>query len=126
MIVTKTDLRQMFTMIASAINKFEMSARLAAAEMEAIEDALIEQHGTLVRGRCDSCRKALFFGDQGYAFDDGPEFCEEHAPTYGEHKAGWEEQTEPDDVERRAKAIATVDAHIANGGSLNDRYTHEL
>lgn len=35
---------------------------------------------------CDTCGRGLFKGDLAFVYEDGPAFCEEHAPTWSDLK----------------------------------------
>jgi hypothetical protein len=90
------------------------------------KEELLAKHNTYHVGNCETCGRLLLDGDMGYSFDDGPIFCAEHAPQWRDVKAMiadpdfWEEQ------EDRDRAQAALDAHMAAGGSMDDKVTYEL
>lgn len=54
--------------------------------IEEARDQLETEHATCIAGRCETCRRLLLEGDLGFRYDDSPEFCEAHAPTWNDIK----------------------------------------
>lgn len=92
--------------------------QLAALD-EQMEE-LLEPHGDYL-GRCDACGAPLLRGDQGFRCSDGPIFCAEHAPTYGEMLAEIREfpveEWEEEEWGPLAEAIAGREALVAERGA---------
>ncbi len=89
-------------------------------------ELLIEQHGAEIAGRCETCNRVLFTGEQGHQCEDGPLLCAEHAPTWGDFKrmiAEGAKHLEQDQVDAIAKTIAEREAA---GGSLDDKVLYTL
>jgi hypothetical protein len=71
---------------------------------------------------CESCSRKLYEGDMHYAYDDGPVFCEEHAPTWNdlksmqdEAKAGGYFEHAFNDPDHARDAEESVAQHLAAG-----------
>lgn len=93
-------------------------------------------------GACESCGRILIEGDDGHRTADDVLLCADDAPTYGDLKKQLTEPvgdpdhpelgTPPDlDAEDEAgiaprERLAAIDAHIAGGGSLDDKIIHPL
>jgi hypothetical protein len=93
---------------------------------------------------CETCGKRLYVGDRGYAYEDGPHFCAEDAPTLAEHIGEWEEQLKlvlqsalssksdderacwQSDIDECREAIEAVDRKIANGAAWTDSAAYKL
>lgn len=102
-----------------------------AAEVEERREELIERYGAEFVGKCESCGKPLFSGDQGshpYEDEFSIVYCAEHGLTYGDLRSSWSEPGLYDeDDERRTDALKMVDDHLAAGGALTDLCpTYEL
>lgn len=97
----------------------------ATSAIEGVKEALLERHEAEIAGRCETCDRLLFYGDRGHRCDDGPIVCEEHAPTWADIKEEWTCAVDPDPDDLR-EALADVEAHVAGGGSLEDKVIHEL
>jgi hypothetical protein len=84
-----------------------------------------ENHDDYV-GNCEGCDKMLFVGDVGLRCDDGPVLCAEHAPTWAEAKTQWDagENFDKIDSERHVAFMESYNKHIAEGGSVDDKFTH--
>lgn len=128
--------------IASRLNEFAVEERIveeAAApiraqlapfikETERIDDARTEYLAGLgvdIAGTCQRCGRLLFEGDKGgrpYIDERDAVYCWEHAMTYGDLRAGWQDRDPDDDeyAENRAAALELVEAHVASGGNLFD------
>jgi hypothetical protein len=59
--------------------------------LESGRDAILERHGVNCGfddlEKCESCGAYILEDDKAYRYEDGPAFCEEHAPTWKETKA---------------------------------------
>lgn len=105
----------------------------AIPQAAAVQAALVEpgrppiEIGDFVNGRevldiCEACSKPLFEGDMAFSYDDGPTFCEEHAPTWSDLKSMQDEAIAGgywlenfDTPEEAQEAIDSVLHHIAAG-----------
>ncbi|MFN3624402.1 MAG: hypothetical protein ACK4TP_10105 [Hyphomicrobium sp.] len=88
-------------------------------------------------GHCEGCEMLLLPGDLGHRCGDGPVLCADCAPTWGDLK---KQITEPSiidgsapDLDEEAEdgiaprdKLAAVEAHVAGGGSLDDKIIHPL
>lgn len=105
-----------------------------AMEVEEAREALIEKVGADFVGRCETCDKPLFEGDQGsrpYQDESGIVFCADHGMTYADLQQSWTDipasEDDEDQAESRKQALAMVDGHVASGGALTDLVpTYEL
>lgn len=75
---------------------------------------------------CGSCAEPIFDGDPRHDTDDGPSFCAACAPTFGDmlrHPEMFGTPNDDGDYETMTaeQARAAVDAHLAAGGSLEDK-----
>lgn len=78
-------------------------------------------------GACEGCNTPLFVGDTGMRCDDGPVLCGECALTWKDVKAQWDaDEMLDDDPERRAAFMASYQAHLAGGGSADDKLSYQL
>lgn len=124
-----------------AINDMMAPQRKALGGIHEARAALLERYGfEEIAGECGACEMPIFCGEQGYnGYEDGPMFCATHAPSWGDLKSGWDEQTqvagfwdgeatEDDDGDcRRAHLFQqSYDAHIAGGGSPDDKVLYTL
>jgi hypothetical protein len=102
----------------------------AIAALVMVRDAVIEEAigDKDIVGSCEFCERLLLDGDKGHRGTDGVIVCEACAPTYGCLKKQREEMVaESDDPEDdNALCLASIEAHIAAGGSLDDKVVHEL
>ena len=103
-----------------------------------------ERNRKQVIGNCGDCKVAVREGDRGYAYEDGPVFCETHAPTMAVRKSDFGEllaiaeseqagttddfgrELWAEDIADYQKIIAACDAHVAGGGAWTDRAAYEL
>lgn len=105
----------------------------AVAELEQRREELIDDDaGQVIVGKCDQCGRALFVGDRAFSYDDGPMFCEQHAPTWTERREELDDLKRDgifvDSFESPEDAEATdalVDKRIAEGRG-DERITWEL
>jgi hypothetical protein len=73
-------------------------------------------------GNCEGCDKPMFFGDIGLICDDGPVLCAEHSPTWAQAKKQWDAGEQLDNDQDRLEAfMKSYAAHIAAGGSVDDK-----
>jgi hypothetical protein len=100
---------------------------LQAMEVEEAREALIDGIGTDFIGKCESCGKPLFSGDQGsrpYGDETSIIFCAEHGMTYADLLQSWKDTPVADDDEERADmraiALVMVETHVNAGGALTD------
>lgn len=81
---------------------------------------------------CEGCRRALFIGDKGLTYDDGPTLCEACAPTYAESLEALREEaqrstTDEEDRARYQASIARIEKAIASGAATaDDKHVHDL
>lgn len=97
----------------------------AIDDIDAVCEALLEEHDAEIAGVCEGCSLLLFSGDRGYSYEDGPICCAECAPTWADAEENWKSQAE-DDPERAAEFAASLAAHLAAGGAKTDRLDYEL
>mgnify|MGYP001147954184 CR=1 FL=1 len=103
-----------------------MEAAISSLE-EAIEDVV--ENSEVIAGRCETCSKLLFDGDQGHVCVDGdPKFCAEHAYSWADVKESYECDGGLRDTDRDAYDcfIRRMDKHIASGGNPEDKILHVL
>lgn len=112
--------------IEAALAPFRKAESLIAEARE----LLLDQHDAELAGRCDACARPLFVGDQGHRIEDVGVFCAEHAPSWAEVEQYWQEAPpDPDDeeyTERRRHFRASLEAHLAAGGSRDDKILYAL
>lgn len=91
-------------------------------------ELLLEHYEVDIAGNCESCDKLLFAGDHGHRCEDGPILCTDHSPTWGDCEQQWLAVAggDDDEPERRAEFEAAIAAHLAAGGSRDDKITYEL
>ncbi len=84
-------------------------------------------------GHCESCETLLVPGDLGCNCVDGPVLCADCAPTWGDLKKQLENPIVTIDLDVEDEKgvpprehMATIAAHIAGGGSLDDKIIHPL
>jgi hypothetical protein len=72
---------------------------------------------------CETCSGAIRAGDKYTVTTDGCYLCEAHAPTYRDCVEYWTDHPPEDDEERENAddCRASLDAHVAAGGSPDDR-----
>ena len=71
---------------------------------------------------CETCNKPLPEGTLAFHCDDGPYLCAEHAPTWGDAEQNWGgDPNDPDDEASRADFRQALRAHLAAGGSKDDK-----
>lgn len=99
--------------------KMRFKDRIDAAET-ALE--LIEAHTGEYFSTCEGCLEPIFDGDKSHAGSDS-RMCEECAPAWADMLSSPEhfEDTETGDPMTPDQAKALCDAHVAAGGSLNDK-----
>ncbi len=107
-------------------------AAIVAAPAEALQAALVEPEAPSLDDEederealetCESCGKPLFEGDMAFVFDDGPTYCEEHAPTWNDLKAMQDEMVSDgsafedhfEEIEHAQDARNLVAGRIADG-----------
>jgi hypothetical protein len=74
---------------------------------------------------CVNCQKRLFSGDMGLRYDEAIYACDECAPSYAGAKDGWEAEKD-DDPPGYRQFIRVYEAHLAAGGSRDDKFVTEL
>lgn len=93
-------------------------------------ETLLEHYGVQTAGRCEhmGCGRLLFVGERGGRIrgdDSEVLYCAEHAPTYADFKEFWDRIVATDDTddEREARRHCSdlIAAHLADGGSLEDK-----
>lgn len=73
---------------------------------------------------CDGCGKTLKQGDQYFPCDDGPYLCAECCPTFADAELHWQEDEndlDETDSERKRVFMESLAAHLAAGGSKDDK-----
>lgn len=80
---------------------------------------------------CETCGKHLYQGDQYFSFDDGPDFCGNHAPTIADCTRMNEEflalpDQDEEDREDANISIANLKVRLAAGESQDTKVVHEL
>lgn len=91
--LTREQLRAEIDRIDTARKAIEEQAAPIRAQLEPYKQKiaapgeeelnLLDPHGNLL-GRCESCNALIFAGDKGWRYEEGPMFCSEHSPTYGD------------------------------------------
>jgi len=105
----------------AAAGDLDQRYRAAIERMEEIADALPEHHGD-----CLGCSAPIFEGDAYSPDVSGDILCEECSPTYADMVASPGHFMHVDDEGEDApmtaeQARAIADAHVAAGGSLDDK-----
>lgn len=103
------------------------------ADLEQTREQLIEDDaGEAIAGKCDQCDVVVFVGDRAFSYEDGPMFCEAHAPTWKERRDELDDLKRDgifvDSFESAEDAEATdalVDKRIAEGRG-DERITWEI
>ena len=67
---------------ATAAPAVAAQAALVEPDVPSIDD----DDGREILETCETCDKPLFAGDMVFAFEDGPTYCEAHAPTWNDLK----------------------------------------
>lgn len=101
-------------LLASTTERYDA----ACDRLEMIEEACPERVG-----RCEGCDEPIWEGERyAYGSDDGIYLCEDCAPSWGEMLANPEYFIDADGEPHTAEsAKAACDAHLADGGSLDDK-----
>lgn len=82
-------------------------------------------------GDCIGCGADLFEGDKGFQYSEGELSCEACASTYAEFREEAQETladefADESEKESAERMLARCDAHLADGGSLSDKWIWEL
>jgi hypothetical protein len=74
---------------------------------------------------CEHCSRTINEGDLYFPFDDGPVLCADCSPTWGDaesmHASDREIGEDEDMKEARIDFAKRLDAHIAAGGSKDEK-----
>ncbi|HZQ01382.1 MAG TPA: hypothetical protein VFB13_17690 [Reyranella sp.] len=110
-----------------AVSKQMEPLRTVERDLQGEIEALFEKHGVAFAGHCEFCDRLLFAGERGHYDREGAILCEPCAPTYGD----WQQQLDGeklpfDDPDDEADGRAAIAAHLAAGGSLDDKMLDEL
>lgn len=105
--------------------------RAALTALEATRDMLLAGIDADIAGKCESCSKLLFTGEPGHRCADDPILCEACAPTWGDISNQAQEiylsrTTDSDQIELADRNLEAVQAHVAAGGSLDDKNVSPL
>lgn len=90
----------------------------ACDRLEIVEDSLPDRVG-----RCEGCDEPIWEGERyAYGSEDCIYLCEQCAPSWGDMLANPSHFVDDDGEYHTAEtAKAAVDAHVAGGGSLDDK-----
>jgi hypothetical protein len=128
---TRRSIQEQFKALDAARAAIELAMkpfRDAEAEILVARELLLEHYEIEIAGTCESCDKLLFVGEQGHRDDEGVMLCAEDSPTWADAAHSWQEalQHDDDDPERRQAFDRALAAHLAAGGSRDDKLTHAL
>lgn len=73
---------------------------------------------------CEGCDKIINEGDPCFRCDDGPCLCADCSPTYADAEIAWRADPSSlfgEDKERREAFEESMAAHLAAGGSKDDK-----
>lgn len=125
--------RQLITDQLKALDEALAACEVATKPFRAAESAIVEARELLldhysveIAGHCESCGKLVFVGERGHRDDDGIVLCAEHSPTWDDAEKSWQSAEPEDDPDRHEAFTASFAAHLAAGGSRDDKLTHEL
>lgn len=119
----------------SALNKAENAVRIARRpfdkaidEIDTAREEILGAHEAEIAGECIGCTELLLVGEQGHRCRDGELLCEACAFTWADVKAQWDmgEDSDAESAEARARFFSLFKAHIAGGGSPDDKILHAL
>lgn len=136
--LTREQLRAEMDRIEAARKAVEEKAAPIRAQLEPFEqqlstldeemEELLDPHGDYL-GRCESCDTPLLSGDKGFRYEDGPMFCADDSPTFGELlkdlRAYPADEWDEDSWGPLSEAIARLESDIASHGA-ETRCTDEL
>lgn len=102
----------------------------AISAIEAVRDGLLERYNVDIVGNCEGCGCIILAGDEGHRTAEDVLLCKEHSPTWADVEEQYENMRpddafgiDPEDIVFGKEAAA---AHIADGGSLDDKHVWEL
>lgn len=102
--------------------------RLALNAVEGVREALLERHDAEIAGKCEGCLDPIFSGDKAYTDGSGEvTFCERCAPTWGDLRKETLEMPDDawDEPDGRQRCLDMIEAHVAGGGSLDEKHVWE-
>jgi hypothetical protein len=128
---TRQSIQQQFKALDTARDALELAMKPFRDADSAILEArelLLEHYEIEIAGTCESCDKLLFEGDQGHRDDEGIMLCAADSPTWADAEKSWQEAIayDDDDPEGRQAFDRALTAHLAAGGSRDDKLTHAL
>lgn len=138
--VTLTDaeretLQQRLDTIEAAQEKIADAMKPLRTADQALQEVYDSLTGHLpdIQGKCESCNRLLFEGEQGFRYTDGPILCAEHAPTWADIRSETQEVAEAadgdtvdDDALADRTAVLAQCAEREAAGTLNDKCLHTL
>lgn len=116
-------------MVKTAKPPATQSGRIAGSKgpVTGLHHVTLERYGVVeIVGKREGCDLLPTEGDKGHRPMDAGPLCETCSPTFGDIKGQYEEMVAAgyldDGKEDRGRALAFIEAHLANGGALDDKH----
>lgn len=124
----RAKLRQVFNLLSEIdlgmpVETFDAESLAVEKAVEALKDGFGKDFLTT----CEGCSGILLVDDQGQRCREGESLCAECAKTWGEIKEQWDaDDLSEDEPGEKAGFLARYEAHIAAGGTPEDKLLYPL